>query len=70
MTLFYLKKKKLFQLIFTDVKNNATYITTDEGKTFRKLGPLPFSPDQLQFHPTKEDWVLAYDFTLNQVYFY
>ncbi len=54
-------------MIFTDIKNNVTYVTRDEGGAFTKLGPLPFSPDQLMFHPTKEDWVLAYDFTKSQV---
>jgi len=44
-----------------DLLHKKLYGTTDEGSSFDESF-VPFSPDRLFFHPTQQDYILAYTY--------
>ena len=60
---FYSAKTDIGRYIFTDIKNQAIYTTTDFGHTFNNVTRLAFVPDVISIHLTKPWIVLALDKT-------
>lgn len=58
----YLSPKNKKFIVLTDYKNKTLYLTNDVGKTFQKH-KMVFQPTFIYFHPTREDYIAAYDNT-------
>ncbi|KAJ7384238.1 Sortilin- receptor [Desmophyllum pertusum] len=54
--------------LFVDVRNRLIFSTIDDCSTFVKSSP-PFKPDELSFHSTSSDVVLAYDESASKLYY-
>jgi PKD repeat protein len=67
ITTFYVCPNNKLKLIFIDLKKPAMYVTRDEGTTFKRMS-ASFHATNIQFHPEKEDWLIAQDDTTNKCY--
>lgn len=59
----YLSPTNKSFITLTDYKNKTLYLTNDAGRTFTKYN-VPFQPTYIYFHPVREDYIAAYDNTL------
>ena len=55
-----------FQYLFVDKRNNMIYSTRDDCLTFEN-STVSFMADELSFHSTSSDVVVAYDETAKKV---
>ena len=58
---FYSSKRDIARYIFTDLRNDTIYTTTNFGRKISKVANLPFKPSLLSMHLTKPWIVLALD---------
>lgn len=49
-----------FQFIFTDIKNNLLFVTSDLGKSFTRR-ELDFTPSEVSFHETNPSIFVVLD---------
>ncbi|CAH1280545.1 unnamed protein product [Diabrotica balteata] len=57
---FYSHPKLNSHFVFTDIKHNVIYVTTDYGKTFERRN-LSFTPSELSFHELNPSIFLVFD---------
>ena len=55
-----------FQYLFVDTRHKLIFNTRDDCSTFIMVA-VPFTPDEIIFHPTSSDVVLAHDHTTSKV---